>query len=75
MATYTITTNARQDAALAYVAQKAGLTVQAFVDGEVARIMRRALNEQTRDDADRMIAAYQDATPTQQQQMRAVVGL
>lgn len=75
MATYSITTTPRQDTVLAYVAGKRGTTVQAFVDGEMARILKRAVNEFEQDDAAQVSAAYLAATALKQNQVKTVLGL
>lgn len=75
MATYSITTTARQDAVLAYVAQKRGVTVQALVDGELLRVMRRAQNEAEQDDAAVVAAAYLAATNAKQAQVKTALGI
>jgi len=75
MATYSITTTARQDAALAAVAAKRGVPVQALVDAELARILQRALNEADRDAGEAVSAAYLAGTPAQRTATRTALGL
>lgn len=75
MATYSVTTTPRQDQVLTQIAAKRGVTVQALMDAELARVLQRAANEADRDDGAVVAAAYLAATNTKQAQVKTVLGL
>jgi hypothetical protein len=75
VATYAVSTTARQDAVLATLAAKRGITVAALMDGEMQRILRRAQNEVDQDEATSVASAYTSATNAKQAQVRTVLGL
>lgn len=68
-------TTAKQDAILTTIAAKRGVTVQALVDAEMARIFARFKNEYEQDDGARVAAAYTGATATVQNGVRTALGL
>jgi len=76
MPTYSLITNAAQEAVLTFAATRAGAASNdAFVQAQFARILQRARNDHDLDDTSRIGAGYLAATPTVQAQVKAALGL
>lgn len=75
MATYSVTTNATQEAYLTYVAAKKGVTNAAYFNAEMARILARIRNEYEADDGNKVEAAYLAAPPATQATVKTALGL
>jgi hypothetical protein len=72
---YTVTLDARQEAAIADAAAQLGATPQDVVNGELARALARLVAAYDQVDARAVAQAYQDATPARRAAVRTALGL
>ena len=75
MATYSVTTTARQDAVLTRAAAKRSVTVAALMNAALMKVLKQYEAEIDADDAQSVGAAYVTASNAVQNQVKAALGL